>query len=329
MLLLAACGPVADLREKLEPDLAPPTLQGVRVREQRLELTFDEIPVCAPDTVLVQPPLALESVTVEATRLCLSLPGQVAGRRYGVELTVSDARGNSLSLVTELYGYNPSRPKLLVNELTPRGSSAHPDLIELKVLESGDMAGVVLYQGTPSSWDARLVFPALAVKRGEFILVHCRPQGVPEEQDETGAMDQSGGLDASATAYDFWMRGGPGLNGNNGVVSLFDRPGGSILDGVLYSNRSSSSDTQYRGFGSAETLERAEELVREGGWAASGKTVRPEEAVNPEGSTATRSLCRSSASEDTDRAADWHVVPTRGSTFGAENSDERYPTGIP
>jgi hypothetical protein len=329
ILLLAACGPLADLREKLEPDLSPPMLQGVRVRGESLELSFDEVPICLPEDIRVQPLLLLESLTVEASRLRLSLPGQVPGQQYTVELTVADARGNSLSLATELYGYNPSCPKLLINEFTPRGSTTHPDLIELKVLEPGDLAGVVLYLGTPTSHDGRFVFPALAVCSGEFILVHCKPQGIPEETDETGAKDQSGGLDASADAYDFWLRGATGMNGNNGAVSLFDRPAGSILDGVLYSNRSSSSDTQYRGFGSAESLERAEELVREGGWTVSGEAVRPEDAVNSEESTATRSLCRSSASADTDCAADWHIVPTRGSTFGANNSDEVYVTGIP
>jgi hypothetical protein len=107
-------------------------------------------------------------------------------------------------------------------------------------------------------------------------------------------------------------------------LSLYDRPGGLLLDGVLYSNRTSASDSLYRGFGSANTLVRAEELVRAGGWITTEEAVRPEDAVNPEDSTATRSLCRSSDSADSDAAADWHVVPTRGSTFGKANSDERY-----
>jgi hypothetical protein len=329
LLLLAACGPIADLRQKLEPDLSPPTLLGVRVYQERLELSFDETPCCAPEDVHLTPPLELAGLSIEDTRLLLSLQGQVPGRLFTIELTVADARGNSLSLATELYGYNPRCPRLLINEFTPRGSSTHPDLIELKVLEPGDMAGVALYQGTPTSWEARLVFPAFAVERGEFILVHCKPQGIPEELDETGSKEESEGLDASPAAYDFWIRGGAGLGGNNGVLCLYERPGGGILDGVLYSNRTSASDTLYRGFGSAENLARAEELAREGGWVAGGETIRPEDAVNPEESTATRSLCRSSASEDTDRAADWHTVPTRGSTFGAENSDERYVTGSP
>jgi hypothetical protein len=328
-LLLAACGPLADLREKLEPDLNPPALLGFKVRQEKLELSFDEAPICTPEDVRLPPPLEMAGLSIEDTRVLLSLAGQVPGQRYTVELTVADKRGNSLSLAVELYGFNPRCPRLLINEFTPRGSSTHPDLIELKVLEPGDMAGLTLYQGTPSSWEARLVFPPLAVERGEFILVHCKPQGIPEELDETGSKEQSGGLDASPTAYDFWILGGTGLGGNNGVLSLNDRPSGGILDGVLYSNRTSASDTQYGGFGSVENLARAEELVREGGWVASGESVRPEDAVNPEESTATRSLCRSSSSADTDCAADWHTVPTRGSTFGAENSDELYVTGSP
>jgi hypothetical protein len=108
------------------------------------------------------------------------------------------------------------------------------------------------------------------------------------------------------------------------VISLYSRPGGEILDGVLYSNRTSESDAQYRGFGSATVLARADELVSAGGWRVSGSQAAPEDALNPDGSTATRSICRSSDSTDTDSREDWHIVPTRGSTFGTDNSDEVY-----
>jgi hypothetical protein len=212
----------------------------------------------------------------------------------------------------------------LINEFTTQGSDTHPDLVELFAAGGGSMAGLVLYQGTAGSWDDRLVFPAFAVRAGEFVLVHFKPQGLPEERDEAGDPALSGGLDASASAYDFWVPGGTGLSGNNGVLSLYDRPGGELQDAVLYSNRSSASDALYRGFGSAATLARAEELASQGGWIAAEERIRPEDAVNPEGSTATRSLCRGSDSLDSDTAADWHIVPTRGFTFGGVNSDERY-----
>ncbi len=322
--LLAGCGPLEDLREKLEPDLKPPILLGLRAREMSLELDFDEPPVCSPGQVRAVPALEVASVQAEANRLCLTCPGQAAGQRYVLEIEVADARGNLLELAVELYGYNPAAPRLLINEFTTQGSDTHPDLVELFAAGGGDMAGLALYQGTAGSWVDRLVFPAFEVRAGDYILVHFKPQGLPEEVDEPGDPALSGGLDASPAAYDFWVPGGTGLSGNNGVLSLYDRPGGALHDGVLYSNRTSTSDTLYRGFGSADTLARAEELLREGGWLAAEEAVRPEDAVNPDSSTATRSLCRSSASTDSDAADDWHVVPTRGSTFGTVNSDERY-----
>jgi len=324
LALLAGCGPLEDLREKLEPDLTPPVLLGMRARQDILELDFDEPPVCIAEEVRAVPALNVAGVQTAGNGLQVRLTGQSPGAKYLVELTVADARGNRLELAAELYGYNPRVPEVLLNEFTTQGSDTHPDLVELVAAGAGDLAGVALYQGTTGSWDDRLVFPPFPVRAGDYILVHFKPQGIPEELDEPGDPALSGGLDASPTAYDFWVRGGTGLSGNNGVLSLYDRPGGLLLDGVLYSNRTSSSDSLYRGFGSANTLARAEELVRAGGWIAAEEVVRPEDAVNPEDSTATRSLCRSSDSMDSDCAADWHVVPTRGSTFGKANSDERY-----
>ncbi len=186
------------------------------------------------------------------------------------------------------------------------------------------MGGVTVYEGTPGSFDDRLVFPPFEVSAGDFVLVHFRPSGDPAEVNETTDSAASGGLDSSPAAWDFWVRGGDGLGGNNGVLSLFGSPGGTLLDGVLYSNRTSESDELYGGFGTAEVLVRARDLVTLGGWRTAGGQPSPEDAVNPDGSTSTRSICRWSSGEDTDAATDWHIVPTRGSTFGARNSDEVY-----
>jgi len=241
-----------------------------------------------------------------------------------LEAEAADARGNTASFLADFYGFNSRIPRLLINEFTPRGSGTHPDLLELKVLAGGDMGGVVLYQGTPGSFDNRFVFPSFAVAEGDFVVVHFKPMGEAGETDETMDKTSAKGLDASDNAYDFWVPDGAGLSGNNGVLSVYERPGGKLMDGVLYSNRTATSDERYRGFGSEAALARAEELVRDGGWSAAGSRVTPEDAVSPEGSTGTRSICRSSGSDDTDTAADWHIVPTRKASFGKENSDERY-----
>jgi hypothetical protein len=331
--LCTCCGPIADMRERLDPDLIPPLLLGVRtLNADQLELTFDEPPLCRPEDLAVEPFLEVLSVQSDDCRLVIQIGSQTPGLPYQLEAVVEDEAGNGLHFLAMFYGFNGEVPRLLINEFTTRGTGNHPDAVELKVMEGGNMGGVVLYEGTPANHDDRLIFPAFNVDSGEFLIVHFKPEGIPEEIDETSAKDLSGGLDASDQAYDFWIPEGAGISGNNGVLSLYDRPGGEILDGVLYSNRTSDSDESYGGFGTLDSWERAQELVADSGWIIAGEQARPEDAVSPEDSTGTRSICRSAgsaaaadiASVDTDTASDWHIVPTLGFTFGEENSDEIY-----
>ncbi len=326
--VLCGCGPVVDPRTR-DVDLRPPLIQAVAARgPEEVCIEFDEEAALAPERISISPPLGVTGVTGPAKQVVISGQTQRPGQRYTLEAEARDARGNSASFMAEFYGYNGRVPHLLINELTPRGSGSHPDLVELKALSAGDMGGVVFLHGTPSASAARFVFPSFPVTAGSFIIVHCRPAGDPAEINETGSLSESGGLDASESARDFWIPEGRGLAGNNGIVALYDRPGGRCIDAVLYSNRTSQSDSRYRGFGSAEMLAQAEELLRDGGWKAAGSRILPEDGVSPEGSTATRSLCRSPASADTDTADDWHIVPSRKASFGAENSAEVYvPSG--
>lgn len=324
VVMLLSCGPLPDSRPK-EVDLQPPRLQAIRSEGPReIALTFDEEAELCQGRTRISPPLAVQSEEGSGTGVLVRADPQAPGRRYVLEAEARDARGNSASFAAEFYGWNARVPRLLINELTPRGSGTHPDAVELKALAAGNIGGVVMYLGSPGSFDARLVFPAVEVAAGIFIIVHLKPTGDPAEQDETSDPSVSAGADTSPTAWDFWMRDAAGLPGNNGALSLCDRPGGAILDAVLWSNRTSESDEAYGGFGSEQMRVRAEELVRAGAWTAAADRVSPEDAVNPEGSTGTRSICRSSASADTGGPEDWHIVPTRRSSFGAENTDEVY-----
>ena len=201
--------------------------------------------------------------------------GNSPGLEYALEGEASDASGNTAAFLASFYGFNPNVPRLVINELITQGTTDHPDMLEIKVLSNGDMGGVTLYQGTPGSFDDRLVFPSFPVRQGEFIVVHFKPSGDGTEINETSDTASSGGVDACATAYDFWVAGGRGISGNNGVLSVYQRPGGNLVDGVLYSNRNSTSDEKYLGFGSAAMLARAEEVVRDGGWRISGEARQP------------------------------------------------------
>jgi hypothetical protein len=331
--LAAGCGPVPDPR--LSPvDLRPPLVQSVQTTgPDSIRVEFDEAAALAAEKTRISPELDVGGITTEGCQAVIHSGRQVPGLPYTLETEARDSHGNTASFIAEFYGYNSRVPRIVVNELIPRGSGNHPDAVELKALSAGDMGGVVLYVGSPSSFDARLVFPSLPVRAGTFIIVHPRPPGASGEVNETSDMTQSRGVDSADTAWDFWMPDAAGLGGNNGAVSVYDRPGGACLDAVIYSNRTSHSDERYRGFGSQAMLSRSEEIVQDRGWAPAGLRVTPEDAVSPEGSTGTRSLCRSSGSADTDGPEDWHVVPTRGASLGADNSDQVWvlqaPTSAP
>jgi hypothetical protein len=107
------------------------------------------------------------------------------------------------------------------------------------------------------------------------------------------------------------------------VLAIYTKPGGIVIDAVLYSNRTSQSDQRYLGFGTRDVMEWALELSDDGGWKIEYERIRPEDGINPEGSTGTRSICRA-PDTDTDTRHDWYIVPTRQASFGGENSQEVY-----
>jgi hypothetical protein len=247
---------------------------------------------------------------------------QEPGIAYVLTGLVSDSAGNLSSFVLPYWGFNADPARLVINELLTEGTASRPDAIEFFVLQGGNLAGLTLFIGSPGLHDLRYVFPACTVAKGEFIILHLKPQGLPEEQDELEDVTLSGGIDASPSARDFWVRGDPGsLSGKNGVVSLCSSPTGSIMDAVAYSERTSESDTKYSGFGTAAFRDRLGELVACGAWIIQGANPRPEDCARSTGTTSTRTICRSSDSADTDSAGDWHIVPTRGISLGRPNTD--------
>ena len=324
-LFLGGCGQLSDHRKYDSEDLKPPVLLNIYPRNAAtVVVQFDE-PLKSLWETAIYPELKVEEAVYESSSGAIPcLEEMVPGEKYTLEARASDFHGNTLTFFYPFYGYNPHPPRVLINEVTTQGSSNHPDRVELLVLEGGNMAGLSFTEGTSDTWKRRLVFPALEVLSGEFLIIHCKPEGIPEEVDEIEGTAVSGGKDAHPGVRDFWLPGGKGLGGNNGVLTLYAYPGGPLLDGFLYSNRTSSSDEKYRGFGSLAVMEMADQLYEEGGWHRGGELIAPEDAVNPDPSTATRSLCRMPGAEDTDRADDWHVVPTSRASFGEVNAKERY-----
>ncbi len=327
VLVLAGCVPEL-VSDALEPrDLTPAGVVAWDSSGSReLLVEFDEEIHPAPGGFAAAPDLGVLETLAEGSRLRIRTGADAApGRAFSLEGLVEDASGNTTSFVLPFWGYNPALPRVVINEALTQGSSAHPDALELRSLEAGNLAGLAFFVGTPGHPVLRYVFPDCEVAAGAFIVLHMSPQGIPQEIDETEDPTASGGLDAAPEARDFWYRdGGGALPGENGVLTLCRSPTGGLVDALLYSARTSESDSKYLGFGSQALLAQARDLASAGAWGFSGEDVRPEDAARSSGTTSTRTLCRSRDSGDSDSGSDWHVVPTRGSTIGSENTDERY-----
>lgn len=325
LFLLLSCGPFPEESPLMPSDITPPCFLGAAPLDSgRFVLRFDE-PCRLTGSNHWFGGLPGVQPQDGGKNLIVSHEGsQEPGRLYRLETAVEDSRGNSTALITAFYGYNPEPPVVLINEVRIRGSSNHPDMVELVVLKGGNPAGLVVMEGVSSEHDEKKIFPSTAWEAGDYVLVHFKPQGLTGECDEIEAKDESAGLDSHPEAWDFWIEGGAGITGNNGSVALYAYPQGPLLDGLIFTNRTSASDEKYRGFGSSRALLQARELHEAGGWSISAEEIRPEDAVWADDSTATRTLCRSSESADTDSRGDWHTVPTSGNTFGRANSDEVY-----
>lgn len=327
VLVVAGCAPLHEGVSLVDGDFHPPRILSVETKDAHtLELEFDKKAQMIPGSFSVSPDLGEPSISGSgSTKLQVQFPEPtVAGVEYVVDAGVQDAHGNSLSFLARIYGHNAYPPDLLINELNPRASSTNPERVELYSRSAGNLAGITLYNGSPSDYNSRFIFPAVEIEAGEFIILHFRPEGIPEEINETAAKDESGGSRAVDDAWDYWVAEGGGLPSNNGVVAVYTTPRGRVMDAVIWSNRTRDSDQLYRGFGTRKMMDWVDEVVGDGGWAIAGYQAAPEDAVDPEGSTATRSLGRNSHSEDTDTQLDWHIVPTSGASFGAANSDDVY-----
>jgi len=327
ILIMPGCAPDSNSKKSTYSiDLLPPVLQSARVVDERhLRFIFDEPVVVNGMNPLVDPPMTVDTLDIEDEQLTIGFGiDQEIGHEYTIRMKVADESGNSLTFLYNFSGWNPRIPGILINELNPRGSGNTPDCVELFITKAGNLGGLILLIGTKNKYKDSFLFPAVEVSQGEYILVHTKAEGISEEIDETSRLDVSGGKLASDTARDFWIRSAPGLPGNNGAVTLHARKNGPVIDAILWSDREDDKGDEKLGW-TRDGFVFASDLAEAGAWiSASGGIPAPSDAFNVNFSTSTRSICRASTPNDTDSAEDWHIVPTRGQTFGAINTDRMY-----
>ena len=326
LALLSACTPLPAEKKPAQNTASPPVATEVRNSSPNLiTLKFDKEISADPANFMLVPEVGISAVKCHGNTVDV-YPAQdlSAGEEYFIKGTVQDSKSNSTSFGMTFFGYNPDLPHLVINEFTTNGSGKHPDTVELYVLKGGNAAGITMFGGTKTTFQDKYIMPKVQLKKGDYVLIHLKPQGIETEVDELVRKNEAQGYDSSDTAWDFWVQGGSGLSGNNGAVTLYTNPYGELMDAAIYTNRTSESDANYRGFGSAKFMLQADEIVEAGGWVIAGDEITPEDCIVSSDSTATRSICRTSASDDTGSKEDWHTVPTSKFSFGKENCDEIY-----
>ncbi len=327
LLFILSAGCSLPCREELmsNPDLAPPQLVEVQSGEgPEIRLLFDEAVRPGENRITLDrgDPVRLE-VEEENTIVLIPETELPAGALCKAALTVEDKGGNSTRFILPFWAWNPDLPEILINEFNPEGSDSNPDCVEFFVKGGGDCAGLCLYYGTKNFYDYRYVFPSLTVKSGEYIILHCRREFLAGEISESTDMTLSTETLSCDTAWDLWLPEDSGLSGANGILSLYGSPDGKIIDAAVYSEREPDPQDDYLGW-TSRTFDPAADVYREGGWEFSSEALSPAEAISSHYTTATRSLCRSSTSADTNRSEDWHTAPTSGKTLGRINTDEEY-----
>jgi hypothetical protein len=324
-ILLISCNNSLNTDDFLNIDLKPPVLQNINIENSSsLTIDFDETVLFSKDDYRSEPQLDLKSWIIEGDSLILQFNvDQVPGRMYTCRSDVQDESGNMLSFIIRYYGWNPHIPPILINEFNPEGSGNNPDSIELFAKGNGNTAGLTLFLGTSDFFSEKYVLPSLEVQAGDYIIIHMRPEGLSGEITETIDKTESTGKLASDLAWDLWVDGDKPVSGKNGIISLYTNPFGSIIDAVPYSSRVTADSEDYRGWTSA-TFNMIEDLSFLNIWECTDGFIRPEDAVNSEKTTGTRSICRNSLSVDTDSGTDWHIVPTGKKSFGKVNSDNIY-----
>ncbi len=300
-------------------DITPPTfLYAESTSPRTLVLRYSE-PVTLEFRHVRSEPIKVETIQSEEGIVTLLFEEDtLPGKTYKVEIIVYDEGRNSLHSIIPFYGFNPHIPELMITEFTVEGNNTtRPETMEVLVLKGGNLAGVTV-ETTGYRWRSICILPEISVETGDFILIHFRRTGNPTEINETISPDTSNGPNTHPLAWDLWVPDTTGLSATNGAISLMGSPRGAILDGVIYSRGASGT---FEGFGSQEVLDHAEKIINSGLWVA--PEAHSSYAINPTGSTTTRSIARKHTSVgylQTGTAEDWYITHTGGVSFGEHNA---------
>jgi hypothetical protein len=237
--LVWGCGP--DAVDILMPagDIKPPSiLEAGQKASGSFEILFDEEIKPVEGSFGFSPGSSKATPAVQGDRLLVAIAPEVAaGMKCVLSGEVEDGSGNSVRFVFEFVGYNEHPAGLRLEEVqtgkNSSASNAHRDYMEFMVERGGGLGGAQVSWAS-STKAMTYTFPPCEARVGEFVVLHCAPEGLATEQDETGSdLARSGGVDSSPGGRDFWTSSG-GIPDETGVIALREREESPPVDGLFY-----------------------------------------------------------------------------------------------
>jgi hypothetical protein len=247
-----------------------------------------------------------------------------SGKLITADLLAEYEKKNTLNVLVSFRTRNDRMPELVINEICTESATAaagkKEEFIEFKTKSSGNLGAmrVVIRGNTTAAKETVFEFSPVEVKKDEYMVLHLRTYNT-ESKDEYGSnLDESVGVNASATARDFWIPGETKLLHKTAMIYVLDQDD-RVIDAVILSENPDNWWTK------DYFVEASEFLFNSGAWKSpDGDVCSPKDAVISSGTTNTRTICRDETVENTNTAADWYITVTSGATPGKPNNVNRY-----
>ncbi|MEO8548931.1 MAG: hypothetical protein ABI678_03135 [Kofleriaceae bacterium] len=278
--------------------------------------------------------LTLSAPIVSNNLITLTTSAQTAGTTYTVTVanTVTDIDGDQVMAPgTATFTGFVVPATVRINEVNANIANGC-DLIELRVISGGSMAGFKITERNGGTGELNYTFPAsFSVQTNDFVVVHlnsastmCNPGTATTEtvtKTDQPAATFAGNYD---TAWDFW-NADTGLTNTDNVITLF-APTTAITDAVLLNDDPAATPTA----SATETAAAAVLLANQwspstsmvGAYVDAVFRVNSVDDLNAVGTTAAGTSTQRVNDADTNAKADWTTGAGVASTWGALNAGQ-------
>ena len=316
---------------------APAVVSATALSATSMRVTFsrnlDATTVMTDASQFTTTGLTFSNPVVTGRTVTLTTTAQTPNTDYDVVVanTVKDLLGSALATTLDAHvlGY-VTLAGVRINELNANIAS-NCDLIELRVISDGSMAGFKITErtGNTSNNEMSFTFPAgFSVHKNDFIVVHtasasttCNPGGATAETTAPNDQAQATYGRNFDTAFDFYSTDN-GITNTDNVITLFDTTG-TIVDAVLISKDPAGTSAATGSLNAATTVLAANQwMPAAASYTGTDFCTNAADDLDATATTVTGSSIQRLNDADTNAKADWTTGAGATATWGALNAGQ-------